>query len=331
MGMLIADDSGQWFRVNEPIDLNEMTLKQPLVTERRDKLSYPFGDAEMVQIMFANTYIIYGDMVLKKERLRMRSIDMPDTVELHFSLSGSGLLENKINNRQYRFGPNEQNILYMPEFDGSGTYPSHRPYRFFEVHFLTGYFLELARGSCAVMERFADRIAGGQFADLAQEHQPISFAMHQCIQDIMHCQFTGGLKLLFLQAKCLELLTLQAEAFEQAARSNTSTVIHSGHDKDCILHARDYLLQNLHNPPSLSALAGIAGINEFKLKKGFKEMFNNTVFGYLNDTRLLQSKELLHSGMPIKHVAAQLGYSSVQHFSTAFRKKFGVPPGKFVS
>jgi AraC-like DNA-binding protein len=329
MGMLIADNTGDWIEPGGAFDPDFELAKQALVTERRDKFSFSFGDAELVSILFSNIFIVYGDMVLKNKSIRLRLEHMPDMVELHFSLGGGpGTLHNHITNHKHNFDSNEHNIIYMPEFDGTGSYHSKLNYRFFEVHFLTDYFLELAKGSCPILERFAEKVASGRYADLSQRNLHITPAMHQCIQDIMHCSFTGGLKLLFLQSKCVELLTLQAIAFEQEQQHPASSVLKSGHDKDCIVHAKEYLLQHLHTPPSLTELAAIAGTNEFKLKKGFKELFNNTVFGYLSDTRLTQARELLLAGIPIKEVADQLGYSSVQHFGTAFRKKFGVSPGK---
>jgi AraC-like DNA-binding protein len=307
-----------------------MLSHEPIVVERREKFSFPFGDCEMVHILFTNVFIVYGDMALKSKSLRMRAIHEPDMVELHFALNGPGTMHNFINNESHTFNANQHNIIYVPEFDGTGSFHGKNNYRFFEIHFLTDYFQQLAQGSCPVLERFAEKVARGEFVNLAQQHLPITAAMHQCIHDIMHCTFTGGLKLLFLQSKCIELLTLQATAFEQAQHTApASSVLKSVQDRDSIMHAQEYLLQNLQTPPSLSELAVIAGTNEFKLKKGFKELFNNTVFGYLNDTRLGQARELLLSGIPIKEVADQMGYSSVQHFSTAFRKKFGLTPGKF--
>jgi AraC family transcriptional activator of pyochelin receptor len=329
MGMLIADHEGNWIEPGGVFEPEFMFTKQPMVIERRDKLSFPFGDAELVNILFSNVFIVYGDMCLKSRSIRMRVDHMPDVVEMHFALNGPSAMHNYINDQTHTFNGNQHNILYVPEFDGTGSYAGNTSYRFFEVHFLSDYFLQLARGSCPVLERFAEKVASGQFADLSKQNLPITAAMHQCIQDIMNCHFTGGLKLLFLQSKCVELLTLQAIAFEQAQEASpTTSVLKSDYDKDCIVHAQEYLLQHLHAPPSLTALAAIAGTNEFKLKKGFKEMFNNTVYGYLSDTRLTQARELLLSGMAIKDVADQLGYSSVQHFGTAFRKKFGFPPGK---
>ncbi|WP_343692749.1 hypothetical protein [Chitinophaga sp.] len=57
-----------------------------------------------------------------------------------------------------------------------------------------------------------------------------------------------------------------------------------------------YLIDNMKMPPSLSELSRIVGINEFKLKKKFKEVFNMTVFGYLADYRLGIARSLLEDG-----------------------------------
>ncbi|RAJ35604.1 helix-turn-helix domain-containing protein [Pedobacter cryoconitis] len=105
-------------------------------------------------------------------------------------------------------------------------------------------------------------------------------------------------------------------------------MLKSPYEIDCIHYAREYLTKNIHTPPSLAELAKIAGINEFKLKNGFKELFDTTVFGYLSEVKLTEAKEQLLSGLAIKVISENMGYSSVQHFSTAFSKKFGISPGK---
>lgn len=308
-------------------------ISQPLVTERRVTYSFPFGDAEIVLIAFSGIFIVYGDMIMKQsERLRFKTNEEEpdvDLVELHFSLTGKGVMENYITGRKHTFKPNHHNMIYAPQFDGVGEYPVNERYRFFELHFTTEKFLELAKDSCSTLMHFAEQVAMHKVIELSKENMPISFAMHTCIREIIDCKFTGGLKLLFLQSKCVELLTLQAQAFEEFNQHGHSKIIRSAYDKDCIHYAREYLLQHANQPPSLTELSKIAGINEFKLKKGFKEVFNDTVFGYLNDYRMQQAMNQLRTGSSsIKDVADNLGYSSVQHFSNAFRKKFGVSPGK---
>ncbi len=303
---------------------------RPLVTEKREVFSFPFGDAEIVRLAFSGIYIVYGDMQLyESRRLHFEVQEHDDLVEMHFTLSGSGTMTDEIYGGQYSFRENEHNLHYMPRFVGSGDYQHKQRYKFFEVHFTTQFFLELAQSGSPGLRRFADIIASGNVSLLSQENLPISFAMHQCIRDVMHCGCEGGLKLLFLQSKCIELLSLQAQMYEDAASRSPSRIYTSPHDKDRIYQAREYLLEHALQPPSLTELAKIAGINEFKLKQGFRQVFNNTVYGYLSDYKLNQARELLvHGNIAIKEVADDLGYSSVQHFSNAFRKKFGIPPGK---
>jgi AraC family transcriptional activator of pyochelin receptor len=332
MGMVICDEYGlegaEWMDLGQHV--SEELLTQPFVTERRQKLSFPFGDAEMVQIVLPGTLIIYGDLALRQQQIRMRAVDQPDMIELHFSLAGGGSVLNKASGRTYVFTPHQQNIIYMPEFDGVADFYQNRQrgFKFFEVHFTTLHFLQLAHDSCEVLNRFADQVAARMPIELSPDGLPTSMAMQACINDIMNCRLHDGLKLLFLQAKCVELLTLQAQAFEQAQQMVPRQVLKSDYEKDCIMQARDYLIQHMDAPPSLPELSRIAGLNTYKLKNGFKEMFNTTVYGYLNNVKLNLAREHLLEGSSIKEVALQLGYGSVQHFNKAYSKKFGIPPGK---
>lgn len=330
MTVTVYDQRGREFVVDN--NFSHETIGLPLVTELRTKHSFPFGDAETVQTAFSGIYIVYGDMVMKESnRLHIETFGHHDLVELHFTLAGIGNVHNKASGNKYLFKENETNLHYTPDFSGVANYSDKEHFKFFEVHFTTAFFFELAKDSSPVLMQFAETIAANSNGELSKHNIPISFGMHQCIQDIMNCRYTGGLKLLFLQSKCIELLAMQAQAYEDAAQRPGTLVCKSDYDIDCIRYAKEYLLQRAAKPPSLGELAKVAGINEFKLKHGFKEVFSHTVFGYLNDYRLTQARELLLAKKtPIKQVADELGYSSVQHFSNAFRKKFGVPPGKTV-
>ena len=327
MGVNIYDEQGRKKVVNDFMDL--ATINQPVVTERRLRQSFFFGDAELVQLAFSGIYIIYGDMVMQENQtLYFEMLNQRHLVEMHFALLGGGNLQNNLSGNRYEFKANETNMHYTPAFSGPGNFKRNERYRFFEVHFTTDFFFELAKDSSPLLIAFADKINAARQREISRDKLPISLPMHQCIREIMHCKVTGGLKLLFLQSKCIELLALQAQAYEEAAQGASSRICKSDYDKECIYHAREYLVQHAQHPPSLTELAKISGINEFKLKQGFKEVFNNTVFGYLSDYKLGQAKDLLLEKKAIKDVADELGYSSVQHFSNAFRKKFGVTPGR---
>jgi len=101
----------------------------------------------------------------------------------------------------------------------------------------------------------------------------------------------------------------------------------SGNDLSKLHAARDIITENIQHPPSLMELARMVGINDFKLKAGFKIEFSNTVFGYLNDLRLdMAKKDLLQKNKSITEIAYDTGYSSLSHFSNAFKKRYGVSP-----
>lgn len=324
MGMSISRNGNQWMDIYHDMELLMPTL--PFVQERIEKYSSAFGEVSLTRIGLPDIYIAYGDIMFKQSKLHFRVSDMPDMVELHFSLLGNGSVYNNITHREYRFEPSMQNMVYMPHLDGISDF-AQKNCRFFEIHFTKERFLSLVSECGGALQRFADDIAAGRYAQLSEQSLPISFAMHSCIYEIMNCPFTNGLKLLFLQSKCIELLVMQAEAYAQSIARKKQSVLKSAHDKECIYRAKEYLLQHADAPPSLSELAKVCGTNEFKLKNGFRELFQNSVFGYLYEYRLSQAKELLLSGIPIKQVAIELGYSSVQHFCTAFKKKYGATPG----
>jgi AraC-like DNA-binding protein len=98
-----------------------------------------------------------------------------------------------------------------------------------------------------------------------------------------------------------------------------------------IKHAKEYLLAHEDRPPTIKELAKLAGLNEYQLKAGFKEIYGNTVYGYLLEHKLDHARMLLDSRkFQVAQVAYQVGYTNPSHFIAAFKKKFGVTPKKYL-
>jgi AraC family transcriptional activator of pyochelin receptor len=329
MAINVGKNYGAWKKVGG--DFGELPDQARVIKESINKYAFSFSDAELLQITTPDLYIVYGDIKFKERKMYFRPTnELPDMVKLRFTLSGNGSIYNEVNKQQYIFNSNQQNIIYMPELDGTGEYDTTHPYQFFEVHFAKNRFLQLAENSNPSLQVLADHLDAGQYSQLAEYNLPISWAMKNCIHEIINCNYTGSLKLLFIESKCTELLVLQAEAFEKAMTKTEPSHVPAAYDQERIYYAREYLIDHLDAPPSITELAKICGINEFKLKRGFKGIFDASIFGYLSNYKLNYARELLLEGTPIKAVAFQLGYSSVPHFSNAFRKKFAISPGKLI-
>ena len=154
---------------------------------------------------------------------------------------------------------------------------------------------------------------------------PINPAIKLVLQQILSCEYQGITKQLYLEGKILELISLQIEQLDSNENNSSPNLLSK--DIDCIYQASEILSKRLSTPPSLTELAQLVGINDRKLKQGFREVFGTTVFGYLRDRRLEQAQELLLSGqIQVKDAAKTVGYSSPTSFNTAFRKKFGIAP-----
>lgn len=94
--------------------------------------------------------------------------------------------------------------------------------------------------------------------------------------------------------------------------------------------ARDIVDINLARPLSLHELAATVGTNECTLKRAFKEEFGLTVFGYIYSVRMRRAAHMLaETTLALADIALSLGYDHLSHFSTAFRRFYGVPPSQF--
>lgn len=90
----------------------------------------------------------------------------------------------------------------------------------------------------------------------------------------------------------------------------------------------DYILENLEEPlPKLKALARKFGTNEFKLKSGFRQFFNTSVYSFYNDERLKRAHIMISQrDLPLKEIALLTGFSTYPNFSKSFKKKYGYNP-----
>ena len=99
-----------------------------------------------------------------------------------------------------------------------------------------------------------------------------------------------------------------------------------------IAKAKDVILKDIKNPPSLIELSKTIDLSLKNLKKGFKEIYGKPVYKYLFDFKMERAKQLLSNGnLNVNEVSYDLGYSSSSHFIAAFKKKFGITPRTYIN
>ncbi len=248
-----------------------------------------------------------------------------ECVRLHIGLRGDYGFDCRQLKSAFKLTGHHNNILYSDGLDIAVSNKSKR-IETFGVNFTTESFIHIAQHGNDPLKRLVEKVVNKDNAILSNEWRPNSFKIHQVINEILHCPFANELRELFLRAKTTELLVLQAELYESATQSR---FIKSNADKQKLVEAKEVLAKNIDSPLTISQLSKLVNMNEYKLKRGFKELFGTTVFGYIHLTRMNLAKRLLLStDMSAKQIAYETGYSSPQHFSKAFKKEFGNTPDR---
>ena len=149
------------------------------------------------------------------------------------------------------------------------------------------------------------------------------------LNQLFNVHLSNSTHRLFYQGKVLELLALYYS--EKKPNTENCPFLNDKETVRKIRNAKEHLLQHMDSPPSLKELSRIAGLNEYQLKAGFKEIYGNTVYGYLLDHKLDHARMLLDSKQyQVAEVAYNVGYTNPSHFIAAFRKKFGITPKKYL-
>ena len=162
------------------------------------------------------------------------------------------------------------------------------------------------------------------FADTLSVSTPRQMpeSMRQLIQEALHNPYQANLRGFYYQNLIRDLLFIHLTTTKITLPDELSDAdIAAVYQADAILSA------DLSEHYSIPQLSSRAGTNAFKLKKGFRLIFNMGVFGRLLYRRMEQAKVLLETtSKPIKEVAFEAGYDTVAGFITAFRKRFGSTP-----
>lgn len=247
---------------------------------------------------------------------------LSDHVNICMSLDGTTTAYSKLHALQLSLEPRRYHHVLLQD----NTFDFQASPNFLNVHIQVDlkYFINLLCPSDSWMEALKNQLEKRQ--NHQTENALVTGEMIQVVRDILHNPLTGHFKKLFIEAKLLELVSHQFAQLSKGEKQEKIFV--KNKDRDIFYNIREYLNQRYAEDLSLQQLSKDFGINEFKLKKGFKETFQTTVFDFIFEKRMEEAYRLLkHQYLLVNEVAAQVGYKNPNHFSTAFKKRFGKSPG----
>lgn len=159
----------------------------------------------------------------------------------------------------------------------------------------------------------------------------ISPAMAVALHQLMNYNLNDTIKQLYFKGKSYELMSLYFNK-EEDANIDACPFLADEENMRKIKHAKEIITSRLVDPPSLNDLALEIGLSLKKLKEGFKEVYGDTVYGFALDHKMDYARQLLDSGQyNVNEVGLKVGYSTGSHFISAFRKKYGTTPKKYLN
>lgn len=250
------------------------------------------------------------------------------TIDINFVLEGSLDTQFQGIGHQLPMRSRTHNLIHTPETGHINRMKGRQSMSMMLISLDKKYFSQLIGQEDAWSEQvltdlhFDRPFSGGKGA------QTITPQMLYLLDDIRNCKATGPMRNLLIQSRLLELLALEVEQFK-GPDSTLSTLIPI-EEVEKLHHLKAYLEVNFLQEQSLAQLSRYCLLNEFKVKKGFRQLFNTTVFNYIRSLRMDYAGQLLrNSSLSVDEIADKLSYEYAQHFSIAFKKYTGLTPSEF--
>lgn len=249
-------------------------------------------------------------------------------VQMIFSLDGHSFFNRKTD--PFIIRPTSHCINYFAHYDCVNLLDDRSRQHDIAFRLSKGFYADLvAQYLTSSEDGLPSMIAHEKEFNTMNQHIPADAAVMGILTNILECPFDGEMKIAYLKEHIRALFTLQLFYFN-AVVPGTPAIIDNRittRDREALQAVKDYIDENFLNPNSLESLSKHFGLNEFKLKHGFKLMFETSPIRYLQHKRLTFALSLLRdTDKSIKEISHAIGYAHAANFTAAFVKAFGHSP-----
>jgi AraC-like DNA-binding protein len=286
--------------------------------------SLPFGEMVFQHHAGNGFDIWYSNYFISKPLVLQGKADIP-VLELHiqflnqFDIMWDGFGRNTLKPYQY-------NISYTPFVDNKASFAAGRDYHTFDIHFSLD-FLEGLAPSSGALSQFLEKVYKKQASTISDIDRFLTPEMVRVVNQILHCDFREGLNRFYIDCKVKELFVMVLDHVSD--EHSLIPIKLSEYDIEKLYEVKGILLADFEEKLTLTQISRKIGLNEYKLKKGFKYLFGSTVFGYRHAIRMEKARQIiLETKLPFADIAYMTGFEHPENFQKAFKKFFGYSAAK---
>ena len=254
-------------------------------------------------------------------------------IQLHYTNKGNVDLVSTNKNLTHTVNSN-QAMIYAPEGDSNYEMVLKAGEKIQVIQVEVVRFLFLRKIECdldtipvPLREMYNDTIGSGSFFFKTSSEPMIV----NTIAQLFKSEQTGLERKLLIEAKSLKLITTLIKKFRVETNLGDTVYRFSHKDVKQINIAKNFIIDNVHDTPTVKELSHLIGMNTNKLQKGFNLLFAKSIRQFTISLKMHMALNYLDQGnMTISEIAYKIGYTNKGHFSQLFKKEFGVLPSEYL-
>lgn len=231
---------------------------------------------------------------------------------------------NKYHEGIYSFN-GSQNFKYDPNNILVHSNPANAPFHIVHISVKPDHIFKFLPDTEKWVDTLKQKIQSKE-SFVGDRYTPITLLQDRALQTIFNCPLTGHLGEMMIETSIVQILLVQLHSIYLT--KNIISVGTGRRDLEVVQGVKEHLGKTFLEEHTLDNLARHFGVNTTKLMTLFKQVFNKSIFEYLMDLRMDYARELLQENYLVTEVARALGYKNPNHFSSAFKKRFGYCPSE---
>ncbi|RFZ94930.1 AraC family transcriptional regulator [Mucilaginibacter conchicola] len=299
---------------------------QPLTSRQGyDRHIHPeVGVLEYRNVSFPHIHVM--DLYWKTNKALKLVNQIPtDTINFNFQLSGVNDVHYEAADQNVYIQKGQHYMVYNADREFYNRVEANTQLSVLHIAVDKAFFAASIGCNSKWAEHIQNNLALNKPFLSAKQALGVSPAMHQLIQGIIADKSPEPMRNFMVQSRAMELIAAHIEQVVPA-ELNAGT---SPADTEKLHQVKAFLDQAFLEEHTLNQLSRRFALNDFKLKRGFKLLFDVPVFAYIKNLRMNYATLLLKDGnASVDEVAFLLGYEYPQHFSTAYKKHTGINPSQ---
>lgn len=303
-------------------ELEEFLVKE----EEKQSIIYKTEQVKIIynQLESNDNLALYNNQYQTKETIDIFGKGDDSLLEMQFNLSQHPIFFRNKKQKNLTTPAMSGNIVFLNQDENQANiiFEKDKDYSTFDIH-LSKKQLEKYEGYSEKLDHFLTKINSDESSQLLDDAISINANILNIMTEIKSCTFEGLSRKIFFDAKSFELLAelIHLGDNEQGIHKLSSSAIEK------MKYAAFLIESNIDKPLTIIEISKIIGINQTKLKTQFKQVFNLTIFEFLQKIRMKQAKiYLADTNLSVQEIGILVGYKNTSNFSIAFKNTYGYSP-----